>query len=235
MKIVVAFISMSMRLCALFSGGKDSTYAMYLMEQQGHQVDTLVSVIPAERDSWLFHTPNLNLLPLQAMAMQKRLLRTPSQGSEEGDLEALRQALSGMDVDGVVSGAIASDYQWDRINGVCEKLGLRLFSPLWRKEQGMLLRDMIDAGIESMIVAVSAEGLGNDWLGQTLDAEAVARLEQLSASMGVNPSGEGGEYETLVIDSPMHDSCIEIVEAEKDVSRDGGRLTVKKARLRGED
>jgi ABC transporter with metal-binding/Fe-S-binding domain ATP-binding protein len=224
-----------MHLCALFSGGKDSTYAMYLMEQQGHRVDTLVSVIPAERDSWLFHTPNLNLLPLQAMAMQKRLLRAPSQGSEEGDLEALRQALSGLDVDGVVCGAIASDYQWDRINGVCETLGLRLFSPLWRKEQGMLLRDMIDAGVEAMVVAVSAEGLGSEWLGRILDLEAVARLQQLAASKGVNPSGEGGEYETLVIDSPMHDSCLEIVETEKEVSRDGGRLTVKRARLKGED
>jgi len=226
---------MPMHLCALFSGGKDSTYAMYLMEQQGHRVDTLVSVIPAERDSWLFHTPNLNLLPLQAMAMQKRLLRAPSQGSEEGDLEALRQALSGLDVDGVVCGAIASDYQWDRINGVCETLGLRLFSPLWRKEQGMLLRDMIDAGVEAMVVAVSAEGLGSEWLGRILDLEAVARLQQLAASKGVNPSGEGGEYETLVIDSPMHDSCLEIVETEKEVSRDGGRLTVKRARLKGED
>ncbi|MDD1743682.1 MAG: diphthine--ammonia ligase [Methanomassiliicoccales archaeon] len=224
-----------MHLCALFSGGKDSTYAMYLMEQQGHRVDTLVSVIPAERDSWLFHTPNLNLLPLQAMAMQKRLLRAPSQGSEQGDLEALRQALSGLDVDGVVSGAIASDYQWDRINGVCETLGLRLFSPLWRKEQGMLLRDMIDAGVEATVVAVSAEGLGSEWLGRTLDVEAVAQLQQLAASKGVNPSGEGGEYETLVIDSPMHDSCLEIVEAEKEIFRDGGRLTVKRARLRGDD
>jgi ABC transporter with metal-binding/Fe-S-binding domain ATP-binding protein len=224
---------MSMRLCVLFSGGKDSTYAMYLMEQQGHQVDTLVSVIPSERDSWLFHTPNLNLLPLQAMAMQKRLLRAPSQGSEEGDLQALHQALSGLDVDGVVAGAIASDYQWDRLNGVCERLGLRLFSPLWRKEQGMLMRDMIEAGIEAMVVAVSAEGLGSEWLGRTLDTEAIERLELLSKSKGVNPSGEGGEYETLVIDSPLHDSRLEIVEVEREITRDGGRLMVKKARLEG--
>jgi diphthine-ammonia ligase len=154
-----------MRLAVLFSGGKDSNYAMYLMEQQGHQVDTLVSVIPSEKDSWLFHTPNLNLLPLHAMAMQKRLLRVPSQGSEEGDLQALHQALSGLDVEGVVSGAIASDYQWDRINGICELLGLRLFSPLWRKDQGMLMHDMVEAGIEAMVVSVSADGLGNEWLG----------------------------------------------------------------------
>jgi diphthine-ammonia ligase len=226
---------MSMRLCVLFSGGKDSTYAMYLMEQQGHQVDTLVSVIPADRDSWLFHTPNLNLLPLQAMAMQKRLLRAPSRGSEEEDLQALHQALSGLEVDGVVAGAIASDYQWDRLNGVCERLGLRLFSPLWRKEQGMLMRDMIEAGIEAILVTVSAEGLGSEWLGRTLDAEAVGQLELLSKSKGVNPSGEGGEYETLVLDSPLHDSRLEILEVEREMTRDGGRLTVKRARLEGDE
>jgi diphthine-ammonia ligase len=226
---------MSMRLCVLFSGGKDSTYAMYLMEQQGHQVDTLVSVIPADRDSWLFHTPNLNLLPLQAMAMQKRLLRAPSRGSEEEDLQALHQALSELEVDGVVAGAIASDYQWDRLNGVCERLGLRLFSPLWRKEQGMLMRDMIEAGIEAILVTVSAEGLGSEWLGRTLDAEAVGQLELLSKSKGVNPSGEGGEYETLVLDSPLHDSRLEILEVEREMTRDGGRLTVKRARLEGDE
>lgn len=224
-----------MRLSVLFSGGKDSTYAMYLMEQQGHQVETLVSVIPSEKDSWLFHTPNLNLLPLHAMAMQKRLLRVPSQGSEEGDLRALHQALSGIDVDGVVIGAIASDYQWDHINGICEKLGLRLFSPMWRKEQGMLMRDIVKAGIEAIVVSVSAEGLGNEWLGRRLDVEAIKQLETLSASKGVNVSGEGGEYETLVIDSPMHDSCLEIVEVEKEITRGGGRLSVRKARLKGEE
>jgi len=220
-----------MRLASLFSGGKDSAYATYLMEQQGHTVDLLVSIVPEEKNSWLFHTPNLHLLPLQAMAMEKKLLRMPSRGGEEGDLEALREVLSNIDVEGVVAGAIASDYQWDRINGVCEGMGLRVFSPLWRKDQSMLMRDLIEAGLEAMVVAVAAEGLGEGWLGRKLDLRALEELEVLSEEKGVNVSGEGGEYESMVLDSPLHSERLQVLESKKEWSRDGGRLTVKQAKL----
>jgi diphthine-ammonia ligase len=223
-----------MRLAVLYSGGKDSTYAAYLMQQQGHEVDLLVSVIPSETHSWMFHTPNLNLLPLMAQAMGKGLVVAESIGEERGDLDALRTALADLDVEGVVTGAIASDYQWDRINGVCQELGLRVFSPLWRKEQGMLIADLIEAGVRAIIVATQAEGLDASWLGRPLDRSALMDLLVLEKLRGVNPSGEGGEYETLVLDSPLHSRPIKVVEAQRRVGRDGARLEVTKARLQGE-
>jgi diphthine-ammonia ligase len=188
-------------------------------------------VIPSDPYSWVFHTPNLHLLPLMASAMDKPLVTTESSGSEEGDLEALRLVLSHLEVEGVITGAIASDYQWDRINGICHEVGLKTFSPLWRKDQMMLLRELIYAGVRSVLVNVSAEGLDHTWLGRELDGEALKELEKLSVRYGINFAGEGGEYETMVLDSPLHSKALRIVESEKEVTRDGGRMKVTKAVL----
>jgi len=219
-----------MRLASLFSGGKDSTYAIYLMEQMGHEVDFLVGIVPDDPDSWMFHTPNLHLLPLQAEAMGKRLVTARSDGGERGDLRALREALVGLEVEGVVTGALASDYQWDRINEVCKGIGLAVHSPLWRKDQRLLMGEMV-AEMEVIIVGISAEGLGHDWLGRRLDEAALEELEAVATRYGINLSGEGGEYETLVVDSPLHLRPLLVSAWKEELARDGGRIRVTKARL----
>jgi ABC transporter with metal-binding/Fe-S-binding domain ATP-binding protein len=215
-----------MRLACLFSGGKDSTYSAYLMEQAGHEIVYLVTVIPTDPHSWVFHTLNLEHLPEMARSLGKDLIAVPSSGEEGSDLLALKEALEGLDVEGVVTGAIASDYQWDRINGVCESLGLKVFSPLWRKDQWMLMQDMLTAGIKAMVVGVFADGLGEKWLGRILDEMSLQELNILSRSKGINVSGEGGEYETLVLDSPMHNSSLLPQGLSKEFHRDSGHLRI---------
>jgi diphthine-ammonia ligase len=220
-----------MRLAALFSGGKDSTFAVYLMEQQGHAVDMLVNIRPSDPHSWVFHTPNLDVLPLMAEAMGKELVVAGSVGTEEDDLRALRDVLSQLDVDGVITGAIASDYQWDRINHVCDGLGLRTFSPLWRKNQDLLMGELVDAGIRAILVSVSAEGLDSTWLGREIDARSLVELRAVARKHGMNLAGEGGEYETLTMDSPLHHKALRIIDQEIATTRDGGSLKVTKAVL----
>lgn len=220
-----------MRLASLYSGGKDSTFSLYLMEQSGHDIPYLVNVVPEDAASWIFHTPNLSVVPLMAESMGKELVTAKSSGTEEGDMEGLRNALDGLDVEGVVSGAIWSDYQWDRMNIVCGDLGLKLMAPLWRKDQDMLMDQFIDSGIRSMIVGCYAEGLGEEWLGRIIDRQAVEELKAIRACTGISIMGEGGEYESLTIDSPMHSRPLEIVSSEKDWSRQGGTMRVTSARL----
>ena len=222
-----------MRLATLFSGGKDSTYATYLMEQGGQEVPYLVTIVPSDPYAMLFHTLNLETVPLQAQAMGKDLVSVPSSGEEADDLDALGRALQGLDVDGVITGAIASDYQWDRINRVCETLGLRCLSPLWRKDQEMLLRDMVHAGVRAIIVGTFSEGLDPSWLGRVLDERAIDELKWLSMRTGLNISGEGGEYETLAYDSPLHSCPLELLGQERQLSRDSSRLLIRNARLAG--
>lgn len=220
-----------MRLASLYSGGKDSTFSLYLMEQSGHDIPYLVNIVPEDAASWIFHTPNLSVVPLMAESMGKELVTAKSSGTEEGDMEGLRNALDGLDVKGVVSGAIWSDYQWDRMNIVCGDLGLKLMAPLWRKDQDMLMDQFIDSGIRSMIVGCYAEGLGEEWLGRIIDRQAVEELKAIRTRTGISIMGEGGEYESLTIDSPMHSRPLEIISSEKDWSRQGGTMRVTSARL----
>jgi uncharacterized protein (TIGR00290 family) len=99
-----------MRLAALFSGGKDSTYAIRLAEQLGHDVSYLVSVQSENPDSYMFHTVNQQLTELQAEAMGKEYVVSYTKGRKEEELEDLEETLASLDVDGVVTGAIASQY-----------------------------------------------------------------------------------------------------------------------------
>lgn len=220
-----------MRLAALYSGGKDSTFALYLAEQMGHEVPYLVNIMPEDEASWIFHTPNLGIVPLMAESMGKRLVTAPSTGTEEGDMDGLRDALRDLDIDGVVTGAVWSDYQWDRMNIVCGELGLVVLSPLWRKDQDMVMDQLLDSGIRAMVVGCYAEGLDENWLGRILDAEAVKELKVLREKFGISIMGEGGEYESLTLDSPMHSSPLEVVSSEREWSRGSGTMRVTSARL----
>ena len=219
-----------MKLASLYSGGKDSTFSLYLAEQMGHEVPYLVNVIPEASDSWIFHTPNLSVVPAMAEAMGRTLVTSTSSGTEEGDMEGLRRALEGLDVDGVVSGAIWSDYQWDRMGQVCGDLGLRLVTPLWRKDQDLVMERFLDSGIRAIIVGCYAEGLDESWLGREIDRRAVDELKSIRERTGISIVGEGGEDEAMTLDSPMHSAPLEVVSSEREWSRSGGTLRVTAVR-----
>ena len=220
-----------MRLASLYSGGKDSTFSLYIMEQMGHDVPYLVNIVPEDEASWIFHTPNLSVVPVMAEAMGKELVTATSTGTEEGDMEGLRRALEGLDVDGVVTGAVWSDYQWDRMNLVCNDLGLKVFSPLWRKDQDLLMDAFLQSGIRAIIVGCYAEGLGREWLGRTIDGDAVRELKAIRARYGISIMGEGGEYESMTLDSPMHSRPVRIISSETVWKKDSGTLNVTSAGL----
>ncbi len=204
-----------MRLASLYSGGKDSTFSLYLAEQQGHDIPYLVNIVPTDAASWIFHTPNLNTVPAMAEALGRKLIVGHSTGAEDSDLQGMYDALEGLDIEGIVTGAVWSDYQWDRMNLVCGDLGLKLFAPLWRKDQDMVLREMIAAGVRAVIVGCFAEGFDESWLGRPLDTAAVADLVKLRGKYGISIMGEGGEYESLTLDSPLHRYPLQIAAAEK--------------------
>ena len=216
-----------MRLASLYSGGKDSAFSLYLAEQQGHDVPYLVNIVPEDRASWIFHTPNLNTVPAMAESMGKKLVLGHSTGEEGSDMEGMRRALEGLDVEGIVTGAIWSDYQWDRMNMVCGDLGLKLIAPLWRKDQDMLMDQMLDAGIEAVIVGCYAEGFDESWLGRPIYAETVKDLKRLRAKYHISIMGEGGEYESMALYSPLYSKRLRIVSSEREWSRNNGTLHVR--------
>ena len=220
-----------MDVAALFSGGKDSVYALYLLQQQGWNVTRLLTVIPRTGGSYMYHCPNIEWTKLQAEALGVGIRTIESDGEQEVELGDLEQLMSAEEVDGFISGAIASDYQWSRINEICHRLERPLFSPLWRKDQRMIFRDMLDAGFRIVVSGTYAAGLDETWLGREIDRSAFGELCGLGDRHGLSVSGEGGELETFVTDGPNFVKSISIDEAEREVSRDSGTFAIRRAKL----
>ena len=200
-----------MRLAALISGGKDSIYALTCALRE-HEVGELVNVQPVE-DSLLYHVPCAHLTPLIAQAVGIPLVSGVS-SSHEDELVVLEGLLRGLEADGIVAGTIASNYQMSRLKKLCDQLHMELYAPLWNKGGERLLRAMARS-MHITIVQVAADGMDESWLGRTLDEKAVDDLSILHRKYGVHIMGEGGEYETLVLDAPIFHRRIRIINCEK--------------------
>ena len=180
----------------------------------------------------MFHTVNISLAQMVAEAVGIDQVTAATSGEKELELEDLKNTLRGLDVDGVVSGAIASTYQRSRVDRICEELGLEHRAPLWGRDGRELLEEMLSAGLVIIVTGVAALGLDQSWLGRVLDDSAVEELADLHRRFGVDLCGDGGEMETLVLDAPWFRSRIEIIRARSVWDGVSGRYLVEEARLR---
>jgi ABC transporter with metal-binding/Fe-S-binding domain ATP-binding protein len=223
-----------MKLAALLSGGKDSLYAAYLAKKQGHEIKFIVSILSENAESYMFHVPNINLVNTQAEAMGLPLIEKRTKGQKEEELNDLRDVLSGIKgIDGVVSGALASNYQKTRIDKLCKELKLESVAPLWQINQETYLKNLIKDGFNAVIVAVAAPPLDEKWLGKSLNEQTVGELVALNKKHGISLVGEGGEFDTFVTDCPLFRKKIEIIDSEKvwDKKTRSGQLEIKKVKL----
>lgn len=222
-------------LAALFSGGKDSTYAVYLARKAGQRVGCLVSVLPENRESYLFHTANINLVGVLSEALGIPLIKVPSKGEKEQELEdlksGLREAKERFSVTGVLTGAISSVYQASRIQKACHEHGLECYNPLWQRDQLEHLREVESNGFHVIFTGVFAFPFDKSWLGRTLNARTIRELGELFKSHGINPAGEGGEYETLVIDCPLYKKRLYVHDSHAEYGGSSGILQIKEAEL----
>jgi len=220
-----------MKVAVLFSGGKDSTFTIWLASSFGWNVKALLTILPASDSSYMFHKPNVAWTPLQAEAMDLPLIMQRSSGDKLSELDDLKSLMQSIDVDGVVTGAIGSEYQKEKVDIICEELGLKSFSPLWHKEGEILLRELVDAGFEVIITSVSAEGLDESWLGRKIDSKCIDELLELSKKHGISIVGEGGEMETFVLNSPFFKKRVKVIKSEKKWDGVRGTLEIKDAKL----
>ena len=220
-----------LQVAVLVTSGKDSALALHRVLEGNHEVKYLVTMMPQREDSWMFHYPNIHLADLFAEATGIPLVKAETSGIKEEEVEDLKGVLAKLDVDSVVSGGISSQYQKSRIDKICRELGLKHIAPLWNEDPLRLLREIISIDIDARIVGVYAHGFDKTWLGRKIDEGAVKDLEELNRKFTVSLVGEGGEYETLVLDAPFFAKRIELVEAEKVWEGQSGYLLVRKAVL----
>ena len=220
-----------MRVAVLATGGKDSALALYRVLSEGYEIAYLVSMIPLSEDSWMFHYPNIRLVDLFAAAVQIPIVKRETSAVKEEEVEDLKSLVEELDIEGIVSGAIASDYQRTRIEGICRRLRLKCMTPLWHEDPLALLKELLSLEFNVIVTGVYAYGFDQDWLGKRIDTQAVDDLVELNRKYGVSLVGEGGEYETFVLDAPFFKKKIGIVEAEKVWKNQNGYYLIAKARL----
>jgi len=218
-----------MRLAALVTGGKDSILALFRAQKMGHTIEVLGTMIPERSDSYMFHYPNIHLTDLVAEALEIPLKKAPTSGIKEEELDDLKKLRASLDVEGVVTGAIQSTYQKQRIDRLCDELGLESVAPLWHQDPFDLLKELLDHKFKVIIVGVYAYGLDQTWLGKEITIESLAELVELNEKYQISLVGEGGEYESLVLDALIFKKRIEIVEAEASYENNSGVLSIKKA------
>ncbi|AWR97073.1 diphthine--ammonia ligase [Acidianus sulfidivorans JP7] len=195
-----------MRVCVLFSGGKDSTFALHWAVFKGFEVLCLITLLPKREDSWMFQYPNVNYTDYQAKVMGYNILKFDTSGEKDKELEDLYNALNyakKLGAEGIVSGALLSDYQRLNISLICEKLGLRSYTPLWRKNQEKYLLELIEDGFEFIITSISAYGFPYDLIGKIISKKDAEKIIYYSKKYGFNPAFEGGEAETFVVNAPL--------------------------------
>ncbi|CCL99449.1 uncharacterized protein FIBRA_01467 [Fibroporia radiculosa] len=248
-----------MKYVALLSGGKDSCYNLLHCARNGHQLAAAASLGPGqgkeEIDSYLYQTVGQDAIELVARALDVPLYRRVisgmalEQGSEYGhrdpsrgvgvigdeteDLHALLSLVKDRhpDVEGVSVGAILSNYQRVRVEHVCRRLALTPLCYLWQRDQSELLAEMIEAGMEAILIKVAGIGLTVKHLGKNL-AEMQQTLLKLNDLYGSHICGEGGEYETLTLDCPLFKQRISIQDTETVVHTDGDFAVVAYLRIK---
>jgi diphthine-ammonia ligase len=223
-----------MRLGVLFSGGKDSTLALHYAAEK-EEVVCLITIVSNNKESFMFHTPNIEVSALQAEALGLPQITKITEGEKEKELldleDAIVQAAEKFQIEGVVTGAIESVYQAERVQRICHRLGLWCFNPLWKHDQKTLLEKLLEEQFKVIISGVFAYPLDEKWLGKQIDSKLIERLVDLQQKYSLSPSGEGGEIETTVLDAPMFKKKIEILDFSVEAKGNSGVFIIKQARL----
>ena len=221
-----------MKLGVLFSGGKDSVYAIYLASKN-HEISCLISLESESDESWMFHVPNIKLVKKQSQLMEVPLVYHKTKGIKEKELQDLKEAIieakDKYKLDGIVSGALASNYQKKRIEKICINLGLKCLSPLWNINSEEYIKSLIKNKFKVIIVGIAADGLNESWLGREIDDKFLKDIKKLN----IHPGGEGGEYESLVVDCPLFKNELKVISSKKLIEDEfTGKLIIEKVNIK---
>jgi len=225
-----------MRLAALFSGGKDSTYSVYKVHNKEHIVECLITVFPLSDESLLLHYPNIEVTKLQSDSMEIPQIFLKSNSNDVNNeviavKKILTKAKNDFGIEGLVHGGILSEFQKKYFSEICSTLNISLLSPIWGKNPKEYMKDLINSNFHFIITSVSSDGLDKSWLGKEIKLEDLKKLEKLSEKYGFNLNFEGGEAETLVIDCPLFLHPLRIIKSKKIWDGYRGRFEILEAKL----
>ncbi|EKF32077.1 hypothetical protein MOQ_004082 [Trypanosoma cruzi marinkellei] len=233
-----------MKTIALISGGKDSILSVLLAMRYGHSPVVVANICPTgdegheevhELDSYFFqtvgheavesiaHCMGLPLRRAYIRAGQSKVqdLHYAKERDDEDEVETLYRLLHSVkeefaEVEGVTTGAILSHYQRYRVEDVCGRLGLQSLAFLWQRPAGEVLDIAAVLHVHAILVKTASIGLDpRIHVGLSLE-DVRPTLEKAQRLYGAHSAGEGGEFETIVLDCPLfRDQCLEVASLER--------------------
>jgi diphthine-ammonia ligase len=221
------------RVFVSWSGGKDSCFACYQAFRDGLDVGYLVNMMDEDGTwSWI-HRFSGELLDKQSRAVGIPLVRKPStMPTYEADFKNIIFELKKDGVEGGVFGDIDLDEHREWVERICRQADITPHLPLWGLSQEELLKDFIGLGFEAIIVVTKADLFGEEWLGRKVDMDFLAHLSEMAKTKEITPSGEAGEYHTIVIEGPIFKQRVEILQTENKFNNGYWFLEIQKSELK---
>jgi diphthine-ammonia ligase len=206
-----------LRIAGLFSGGKDSTYAIFKSILQKNDLCCIMTMHPSTDDSLLFHYPTTNLLGKVSKVLNVPVIEHHCNIAEKKYevnqlTQLVKSAVDEFSIEGLVHGCISSKFQLNIFQDICNKLNIRLISPLWNINNDYYYQQLLDEGFEIIITRVAALGLDKSWLGKLITRDSYSILKKLSHKYKFNITFEGGEAETLVLDCPLYKKRLRVTD-----------------------
>lgn len=196
-----------MKAAALFSGGKDSLYAEYLVEKQGVDVNHLITLLPTL--PWPSpHAENVEALKVLAGSMEKHLSIVDFR--KEG---AFIEKLESLGIDALVAGDVNVEAHRLGLEDVCSKTGLKLLEPLYGRNTLELFHEIFSLGFKALVTGVNLQFMGQGLLGYVIDRGT--SIDFLSRIGGLDPLGENGEFHTLVLECPLFSKAFKLKSSER--------------------
>lgn len=198
----------------LWTGGKESSMALYEASQNGYCVRCLVTFAPPEP---VFLAHPLAFIKLQAKAlMMPHYVLTISEPFEKSYETSLCRLRDEMCINCVITGDIAEvngNPNWIRDRS--RPVGMSVYTPLWGRDRNTLLRQFLERRFKARISCVKSRLVSEKWIGRDLNDSAIAELRIIRERNGLDLCGEEGEYHTLVIDGPQFTQSIDILSYSK--------------------
>ncbi len=210
-----------MKVAILYSGGKDSTYAIDYAKSRGWDVRYLLSVKPSRKDCFLFHFATVEHTPKLAQILNIRHIllgcdvADPAQEADIVKQEVLRQQQSDPVEAVILGGTGLQETQLRSIQKALLPFKIEVFAAHAEYDHEDIFRQMVAKGYEIMVTQVASDGLMK-WLGQKITKDNFDKLSKDSKKYGFHIGFEGGYADTLVVAGPIFgNSKLEITKAEK--------------------
>lgn len=226
-----------MDVAILYSGGKDSTFAIQHAREKGWSIKYLISVKPTRKDCFLFHYATIEQTRELAKILQiphfyvKCKMADPVKEAEivKKIVESNQRKLK---IDAVVLGGTGlQETQLKSIQNALRPLKIDAFASHAGDDHDMIMEEMLKNGYEILITQIASDGL-KEWLGKKITKENFPQLKKDSVKYGFHIGFEGGYADTLVTDCPMFSKRL-VIEDVSIIYEDDycGHAVINKYRL----